>query len=109
SEISRRPIPEAKPVSGRWAVSHESGIHVRGTLADVLSFQAFDGKTVGRETMEICYGKHSGRAGQEKTFPLFHCRLWKGLFFKIIYFVPFRRRDICPGACRKRQEERENK
>ncbi|MDR1557527.1 MAG: hypothetical protein LBS88_10940, partial [Tannerellaceae bacterium] len=72
SEISRRPIPEAKPVSGRWAVSHESGIHVRGTLADVLSFQAFDGKTVGRETMEICYGKHSGRAGQEKTFPLSH-------------------------------------
>jgi homocitrate synthase NifV len=61
ADISGRPLPEMKPVSGRWALSHESGIHVRGTIADTLAFQAFDGKTIGRESHEICFGKHSSR------------------------------------------------
>jgi homocitrate synthase NifV len=61
SGISRRPIPVAKPITGDKVLSHESGIHIRGTLADVLSFQPFDGKTVGRKTTEICSGKHSGK------------------------------------------------
>ncbi|MDR3252011.1 MAG: homocitrate synthase [Tannerella sp.] len=62
SEISGRPVPESKPVCGKWACSHESGIHVRGTIADALAFQAFDGKSIGRASSEIFLGKHSGRA-----------------------------------------------
>jgi homocitrate synthase NifV len=62
SSVSGRPIPESKPVCGRLAFSHESGIHVRGTLSDVRAFQPFDGSLIGRESAEILFGKHSGRA-----------------------------------------------
>ncbi|MDR2086746.1 MAG: homocitrate synthase [Dysgonamonadaceae bacterium] len=61
SSISGRPIPESKAVSGKWALSHESGIHAMGTLSDMLAFQAFDGKIIGRKSTEIIYGKHSGK------------------------------------------------
>jgi homocitrate synthase NifV len=61
STISRRPIPEGKAICGKWAVSHESGIHVKGSLADTSAFQAFDGKIIGRESSQNLFGKHSGR------------------------------------------------
>jgi homocitrate synthase NifV len=61
ARISGRPIPEMKPVCGRWSCSHESGIHARGTIVDTLAFQAFDGAVIGRNSYEICFGKHSGR------------------------------------------------
>jgi isopropylmalate/homocitrate/citramalate synthase len=51
-----------KPVCGRWACSHESGIHVRGTLTEPLAFQPFDGKSAGRESTELLLGKHSGKS-----------------------------------------------
>jgi homocitrate synthase NifV len=62
SEVSGRPIPEMKPVCGRWACSHESGIHVRGTLSEPLAFQPFDGKSAVRESTELLLGKHSGKS-----------------------------------------------
>lgn len=66
ADISGRPTPVMKPVSGRWALSHESGIHVRGTTVDTLAFQAFDGATIGRESHEICFGKHSSKKHYEE-------------------------------------------
>jgi homocitrate synthase NifV len=61
SEASGRPIAESKPVCGGMAFSHESGIHAAGTLADMLAFQPFDGREVGRESFRNLFGKHSGR------------------------------------------------
>jgi homocitrate synthase NifV len=61
ARISGRPVPEMKPVCGRWSCSHESGIHICGTVVDTLSFQAFDGAVIGRDSYEICIGKHSGK------------------------------------------------
>jgi len=58
---SGRHIPEMKPVCGRWACSHESGIHAMGTIADTVAFQAFNGADAGRNTTEILFGKHSGK------------------------------------------------
>jgi isopropylmalate/homocitrate/citramalate synthase len=49
-------------VCGRWACSHESGIHMRGTLTEPLAFQPFDGKSAGRESTELLLGKHSGKS-----------------------------------------------
>lgn len=59
--ITRRPIPANKPISGAMVFSHESGIHVKSSLVNPLSFQPFDGKAVGRESSRILYGKHSGK------------------------------------------------
>jgi homocitrate synthase NifV len=61
STISGRPIPDGKPVCGRLAFSHESGIHAQGALSSVTAFQAFDGKYIGRESSQNLFGKHSGR------------------------------------------------
>lgn len=61
SEASGRPIAESKPVCGRMAFSHESGIHAASTLVDTLAFQPFDGREVGRESFHNLFGKHSGR------------------------------------------------
>jgi homocitrate synthase NifV len=61
SDISGRPIPEGKPVSGDMAFSHESGIHAKGTLVNTTAFQAFDGQLIGRESYRNLYGKHSGK------------------------------------------------
>jgi homocitrate synthase NifV len=67
SDISRRPIPESKPICGANVFSHESGIHAKCTLANVTAFQAFDGKEIGRESFRNLFGKHSG-TGSLRSF-----------------------------------------
>lgn len=62
SSISHRQIPESKPVTGNLVYTHESGVHAKCTIKDPTSFQAFDGKLVGRESSANVFGKHSGRA-----------------------------------------------
>jgi homocitrate synthase NifV len=62
ASISRRPIPENKPICGSLAFSHESGIHAKCVIHDPISFQPFDGKIVGRESSSNVFGKHSGSA-----------------------------------------------
>lgn len=51
-----------KPVVGRYAFTHESGIHVAGMLADRECYQPYPPEMVGREH-EIVFGKHSGAQG----------------------------------------------
>lgn len=60
SEISKRPIPMGKAISGEMAFSHESGIHAKCTLKNPIAFQAFDGRQIGRESFQNRFGKHSG-------------------------------------------------
>ncbi len=57
-----RPVDQSKPVVGSFAFTHESGIHVRGLLADRRSYEPYAAETVGRQGMEIVLGKHSGSA-----------------------------------------------
>lgn len=49
-----------KPVVGRNAFSHESGIHTHGMLKDPLTYEVLNPALVGRERRFIM-GKHSGR------------------------------------------------
>ncbi len=46
----------------RGVFRHESGIHVRGLLADRRTYEPFAAKRVGRRGTEIVLGKHSGTA-----------------------------------------------
>lgn len=57
-----RSISPTKPIIGDALFEHESGIHVRGVLADTRSFEPFDPETVGAPERKIVLGKHSGRA-----------------------------------------------
>lgn len=54
------PLPPWKPVVGRNAFVHESGIHAAGLLRDVRTYQPYDPALLGR-VHELVVGKHSGR------------------------------------------------
>lgn len=59
---SGRTVPVDQPIIGADVFRHESGIHVRGLLAEQKAFEPFSGARVGRKGTEFVLGKHSGRA-----------------------------------------------
>jgi homocitrate synthase NifV len=62
ARASERPLRPDKPVTGADVFRHESGIHVRGLLADRRTYEPFAPETVGHAGTEIVLGKHSGGA-----------------------------------------------
>lgn len=62
AQVSRRPIPADKPITGSAVFCHESGIHCNALLKDPLAYQPFLPEAVGRNDSELILGKHSGTA-----------------------------------------------
>ena len=62
ADCSGRAVPEAKPVVGTAAFSHESGIHTRGLIKNPESYELISARQVGRKGSEFVIGKHSGGA-----------------------------------------------
>ena len=62
ARASDRTIPTSKPITGVGVFKHESGIHVRGLLADRRTYEPFAAESVGQQATEIVLGKHSGTA-----------------------------------------------
>ncbi|QTA83409.1 HMGL-like domain-containing protein [Desulfonema limicola] len=60
ARISRRPIPAEKPVTGRAAFEHESGIHCNAMIKDPQAYESFPAEAVGRKDRKFIIGKHSG-------------------------------------------------
>lgn len=60
-KISGRKLPVSKPVTGKMAFSHESGIHCRSLKENPLTYQPFNPEEIGKETVFVI-GKHSGSA-----------------------------------------------
>ncbi|MBU0530057.1 MAG: homoaconitate hydratase [Nanoarchaeota archaeon] len=58
-----------KPLVGRNAFSHESGIHVNGVLKNPITFEPFDPRLIGQER-RIILGKHSGKTNIKYTNPM---------------------------------------
>ncbi len=58
---SKQTLSVAKPIVGKHAFTHETGIHVRSLLKNKMSYQAFDESLVGHLSNTIVIGKHSGR------------------------------------------------
>jgi len=54
-------IQPNKAVVGRNAFAHEAGIHQHGMLANPLTYEIMDAKSVGLARSELVLGKHSGR------------------------------------------------
>jgi homocitrate synthase NifV len=60
---SGRAIPRDKPIVGRAAFQHESGIHCRALLKEKLAYQPFAPEDAGAPPTEFVIGKHSGSSG----------------------------------------------
>lgn len=54
-------IPLNKPIVGKNAFKHESGIHQHGVLADRRTYEILTPESVGVKQNEMVLGKHSGR------------------------------------------------
>ncbi len=61
-QVSGRTNASSKPITGRQAYSHESGIHCKSLITNPLSYQAFHPHELGLQS-EMVIGKHSGAAG----------------------------------------------
>ncbi|MGB7510013.1 MAG: homocitrate synthase [Pelodictyon phaeoclathratiforme] len=68
SKASGREIVDQKPVVGKSAFQHESGIHCAALLKHPLSYQPFLPDQVGRDSHEMVIGKHSGSASLQHYF-----------------------------------------
>ena len=58
---SGRVLPVCKPITGRSAFLHESGIHVHALLRDRRAYEPFEPESVGQRQSAFVLGKHSGR------------------------------------------------
>ncbi len=63
SKITGLVIPRNKPIVGRNAFAHESGVHQHGMLANAKTYEIMTPESVGRDRSDLILGKHSGRAG----------------------------------------------
>ena len=68
SKASGRAIVDQKPVVGKSAFQHESGIHCSALLKHPLSYQPFLPDEIGRDKYEMIIGKHSGSASIQHFF-----------------------------------------
>ena len=58
-KYSGMPVPKTKPVVGKNAFAHESGIHVAAVLEEPRTYELFSPEMVGNKR-EIIIGKHTG-------------------------------------------------
>lgn len=54
-------IPPNKPIVGRNAFAHESGIHQHGVLKNPLTYEIISPAAIGVNDSDLVLGKHSGR------------------------------------------------
>jgi len=62
SKVSNRQLSESKPITGRMALTHESGIHTNCLLKDRNTYQLISAEKIGKEEQQFLIGKHSGKA-----------------------------------------------
>jgi len=63
STVTGLVIPRNKPVVGKNAFAHESGVHQDGVIKEALTYEIMTPESVGVPQSSIVLGKHSGRAG----------------------------------------------
>jgi 2-isopropylmalate synthase len=66
SKVTGMKIPYNKPIVGRNAFAHESGIHQHGVIANAKTYEIMTPESVGHSRTALVLGKHSGRAGLAK-------------------------------------------
>jgi 2-isopropylmalate synthase len=66
SKVTGLAIPFNKPIVGRNAFAHESGIHQHGMIANAQTYEIMTPESVGRKRSDLILSKHSGKAGLTK-------------------------------------------
>jgi len=88
SNLTGLNIAYSKPIVGRNAFAHESGIHQHGMIANQKTYEIMTPESVGRPRSELVLGKHSGKAGLAKRCEELGYRLTeeevKGLYQRFI-------------------------
>lgn len=64
--LTKVPVAPSKPLIGGNAFTHESGMHVHGTLADTSLYEPIDPAMIGR-TRRFALGKHTGKASVRRV------------------------------------------
>ena len=64
--LTKMPVAPNKPLMGDNAFTHESGMHVHGTLADPSLYEPIDPAILGRRR-RFAFGKHTGKASVKVT------------------------------------------
>ena len=64
--LTKMPLAPNKPLMGDNAFTHESGMHVHGTLADTSLYEPIDPGIIGRKR-RFAFGKHTGKASVKVT------------------------------------------
>ncbi len=59
--LTKMPVAPSKPLMGDNAFTHESGMHIHGTLADPSLYEPFEPGIIGRKR-RFAFGKHTGKA-----------------------------------------------
>lgn len=62
ARVSNRTLSDSKPVTGKFVLTHESGIHTNCLIKDRSSYQLIDAKKIGRQEEDFMIGKHSGHS-----------------------------------------------
>lgn len=65
-DIIGQTAPLNKPIVGKNAFAHESGIHQHGVLENKATYEIMTPESVGIKANEIILGKHSGKHAFEK-------------------------------------------
>ena len=63
STLTGLAIARNKPIVGKNAFAHESGVHQDGVIKEALTYEIMTPESVGVPQSSIVLGKHSGRAG----------------------------------------------
>jgi 2-isopropylmalate synthase len=66
SSLTGLRVPHNKPVVGRNAFAHESGIHQHGVIRKSATYEIMTPEDIGRTSSELVLGRHSGRHGLRK-------------------------------------------
>jgi 2-isopropylmalate synthase len=72
ARMTRFTLADNKPIVGRNAFAHESGIHVHGVLRDPSTYEAFSPDLVGMQR-EIVVGKHTGAHSVKQKLSQYGC------------------------------------
>lgn len=86
---------DTKPVVGKNAFSHESGIHIAAMIDDPETYEYLRPETVGRERQYIL-GKHTGRKAIEHIIASKGCTLSPDQ----VQWLLCRVKDLSEGKCR---------
>jgi homocitrate synthase NifV len=62
SSASKIPLSPMKPIVGKNAFRHESGVHCAGLIEDRRTYEPFRAESIGRRSRRFAIGKHSGSA-----------------------------------------------